>query len=173
VTPISLADQSYNRKVWHQNHRSILISPASKITYDVLRLKRGTLPARICFLLISLTFSGVMHSCAGIAAGRSPKQLNALHFFLTQALGVLFEEFVQLSFVKLMGQRTKCEQEQDETPSSLTRLLGYLWVAAFLTWSGPAWLYPQASSAPLPGQNNSFVPYSFIKAWKMGDIRAG
>jgi hypothetical protein len=122
---------------------------------------------------MSFTLSGLLHSCAGIAAGRSPKQLNALHFFLTQALGVVLEEIVQLAFAKLTGKRSEAEMEQDGPPSPLTRLLGYLWVAAFLTWSGPAWLYPQASSAPLPGQNNSFLPYSFIRAWKMGDVRAG
>jgi len=114
-----------------------------------------------------------MHSCAGIAAGRSPKQLNVLHFFLTQALGVVVEEIVQPAFMKLLGRRTKAEKEQDGPPSSMNRLFGYLWVAAFMTWSGPVWLYPQASSTASPGQSNSFVPYSFIKAWKLRNVRAG
>jgi len=158
-------------KVWHQNLRSLLTGPAEKITYDVLQLPRGSLSARFCSVFISFALSGVMHSCAGIAAGMSPKQLNVLHFFITQALGVVVEDLVRLAFSKAKSQEGK--KEKIGPPSLANRVIGYLWVAAFMTWSGPVWLYPQASRPAPPGTNTSFLPYSIIKAWKMGDIRAG
>ncbi|CAD6446129.1 4e9caf82-547c-4e00-923f-874d61be0b17 [Sclerotinia trifoliorum] len=158
-------------KVWHQNLRSLLTGPAAKITYDVLHLSRGSVPARLCSLFITFFLSGVMHSCAGIAAGMSPKQLNVVHFFVTQALGIVVEDFVSLAFSKMMGQKDK--KKKTGPPSLAQRLIGYLWVAAFMTWSGPVWLYPQASRPVLPGTNSSFLPYSIIRAWKMGDLRAG
>ncbi|CAG8981537.1 hypothetical protein HYALB_00013164 [Hymenoscyphus albidus] len=104
---------------------------------------------------------------------RSPKQLDVLHFFLTQALGVVLEDTAPLLLWKLMGKRTNDEKQQDEPPWPMSRLLGYLWVAAFMSWSGPVWLYPQAASTAPLGQSSSFLPYSIIKACKSGDIRAG
>jgi hypothetical protein len=113
----------------------------------------------------------MMHSCAGVAAGMSPKQLNVVHFFITQAMGVVIEDLVRLAFLKAKGEERK--SEKNRSPSLTHRFIGYLWVAAFMTWSGPIWLYPQASKPISPGTNNSFLPYSIIKVWKMGDIRAG
>lgn len=56
-------------------------------------------------------------------------------------------------------------------------LVRYLWVAAFIARSGPVWLYPRASKLPLPETNDSFVPYSILRTWKMEhfrrDVRAG
>lgn len=102
----------------------------------------------------------------------SPKQLNVLHFFITQALGVVIEDLVRLAFLKATGKEDE-GKKKSRPPSLANRIIGYLWVAAFMTWSGPVWLYPQASKPVSPGTNSSFLPYSIIKAWKMGDIRAG
>jgi hypothetical protein len=101
----------------------------------------------------------------------SPRELSVLYFFLTQALGVALEDLVPLAFVKVKGQESK--KEEITPPSLTTKIIGYLWVAAFMAWSGPVWLYPQASKPAPPGINSSFLPYSIIKAWKMGDICAG
>ncbi|TVY85301.1 Acetyltransferase pyr8 [Lachnellula suecica] len=158
-------------KVWHQNLRSLLTGPASKITYGILKLPRESLLARFVGVVITFALSGVMHSCAGIAAGMSPKQLNVLHFFLTQALGVIIEDLVRLVSLKAKGEEGI--EKKDVPPTIANRIIGYLWVAAFMTWSGPVWLYPQASKPMPPGTNSSFLPYSIINAWKMGDFRAG
>ncbi|KAJ8058855.1 hypothetical protein OCU04_011838 [Sclerotinia nivalis] len=158
-------------KVWHQNLRSLLTGPAAKITYDVLHLRRGSLPAHFSSVIITFALSGIMHSYAGVAAGMSPKQLNVIHLFITQALGVVVEDLVRLGFLKATGQGSK--KGKNDTPSLAHKIIGYLWVVAFMTWSGPVWLYPQASKPTSLGINSSFVPYSIIKAWMMGDVRAG
>ncbi|EDN99710.1 hypothetical protein SS1G_02568 [Sclerotinia sclerotiorum 1980 UF-70] len=38
------------------------------------------------------TVAEAVTSCAGIAAEMSPKQLNIVHFFITQALGIVMED---------------------------------------------------------------------------------
>lgn len=122
-------------------------------------------------MFTSFALSGVMHSCAGIAAGMPPNQLNVLHFFITQALGVVIEDLVSQAISRWKGQDGKDKEKRG--PSLTNRAIGYLWVAAFMTWSGPVWLYPQASKPVSPGTNSSFLPYSIIKAWKARDIHAG
>ncbi|PQE23046.1 hypothetical protein CJF32_00004434 [Rutstroemia sp. NJR-2017a WRK4] len=165
--PFGSLFQAYSVK----NLWGLLTGPAAKITYNVLHLPHGSLSARFCNVFVTFALSGMMHSCAGIATGMSPKQLNVVHFFITQAMGVVIEDLVRLAFLKAKGEERK--SEKNTSPSLAHRLIGYLWVAAFMTWSGPVWLYPQASKPISPGTNNSFLPYSIIKAWKMGDIRAG
>jgi hypothetical protein len=130
-------------------------------------LPHGSLPARYCSVFISFVLSGVMHSCAGIAAGMSFKQLNVLHFFITQALGVVVEDLVRVAFSNARGNRGR-EDKNSLPPPLAIRLIGYVWVAAYMAWSGPVWLYPQASKTAPLGTNISFLPYSIIDAWKNG-----
>jgi hypothetical protein len=85
------------------------------------------------------------------------KELGVFRFFCTQAFGLLIEQGVMLIFKKLHR-----SEEGKRRPSVLVRLLGFVWVAAFMTWSGPAWLYPQA--AKVQSQvGTSFLPFSIVE----------
>jgi hypothetical protein len=105
--------------------------------------------------------------------GAVTEAAQRLAFLSHASAGVVFEEIVQLAYLHVMSKATEAEKEQEGNQFSIIRLFGYVWVVAFMTWSGPAWLYPQASSPPLPGQKTNFFPHSVITAWKMGDVRAG
>lgn len=56
---------------------------------------------------------------------------GALRFFLTQALGIMLEDGAQEIYRRLGGK-----------PDVLSRIAGYLWVVAFLSWSTAVWQYP-------------------------------
>ena len=58
---------------------------------------------------------------------------GALRFFTTQALGIMLEDGVQESFGRIRGGRK---------PGLWSRVVGYFWVLAFLSWSTAAWQYP-------------------------------
>jgi hypothetical protein len=118
-------------------------------------------------VLISFALFGVMQSCAKIAAGMLSKQLNVLHFFNTHALGVVVEDLVRLAWFKAKGQEGK-KKEKVRPPSLVNRIIGYLWVASFMIWSGPVWLYPQASKPAPLGTSSSFVPYSIKGRGRLG-----
>lgn len=121
----------------------------------MLHLPYKPVPARFCNVIITFALSGVMHSCAGIAAGMLPKQLNMVQFLITQALGVVVGDLIWLVFSKIKGEKNR---EKTEPPSLMRKIIGYIWVAAFMTGSGSVWLHPQASRSTSPGTNDNFLP---------------
>ena len=87
---------------------------------------------------------------------------------------MVIKDLVRVAYLKVkVREGPKMEEEEAEPPSLANRVFGYSWVAAFMTWSGSVWLYPQASRPASPGTNNSFFPHNIGKAWKTGNFRAG
>lgn len=66
-----------------------------------------------------------------MAASIPPKDSGAMRFFCTQALGIMLEDGAQEVFRRFGGK-----------PGLPSRLLGYVWIVMFLSWSTAAWLYP-------------------------------
>lgn len=68
--------------------------------------------------------------------------------FIMQAVGITVEDFVQWVYRTIrLGQQPRARDDKAdgkggvESPSAWQRAVGYLWVAAWLTWSTPAWSY--------------------------------
>ncbi|KAF2865631.1 membrane bound O-acyl transferase family-domain-containing protein [Massariosphaeria phaeospora] len=146
-------------KFWHQLLRRPLTVPASALVHDVLCLPRHTVPAGALKILISFAISGAMHTAAGVASGMPAHELGVFRFFCTQAFGVLFEQSVISVFRSVRGVAEK--EKEREKPPVWMRAVGFVWVAGFMAWSGPAWLYPQAARAPRQGAT-SFLPFSVV-----------
>jgi hypothetical protein len=86
-------------------------------------------------------------------------QLGVFRFFCTQAAGLILEQSV-ISLFK----RTEEEGDQsDGAPAWYAKLAGFIWVGAFMAWTGPSWIYPQAARASAPAQGPSaFLPFSIV-----------
>jgi len=126
--------------------------------HDFLRIPRSSLLGATLTLILSFALSGALHTVAGVASAMPLKELGVFRFFCTQALGVLVEQGAIANLRRLYG-RTK----DTKNPDYGAKALGYMWVAAFMIWSGPAWIYPQALRAPPKGATN-FLPFSIVGA---------
>ena len=129
---------SQNRSVfWHQHTRQKFNSPATFITNTVLGLKSGTVLARYTNMLLTFMISGLVHRITDVAAGIPWRSSGAYTFFCTQALGIILEDSVQASYRYICGTK-----RTSGPPQRWIRMVGYVWVLAFLVWSTPAWFYP-------------------------------
>jgi hypothetical protein len=87
-------------------------------------------------------------------------QLGVFRFFCTQAVGVVVEQGVVL-LIKRMWRKDDEANEGKGGPAWYVRGMGYVWVVAFMTWTGPSWIYPQAARAPARGAA-AFLPFSVV-----------
>jgi hypothetical protein len=145
--------------------RRPLTAPANYLVHNILQLSRHSIPAGIITIISSFALSGLLHTAAGISSGMPADQLGIFRFFCTQAFGVIVEQAVVSLYSKMKGQNTDASQEQHD-PAWYARIAGYVWVMAFMTWTGPSWIYPQAAKVPAQGPTN-FLPFSII-GWLRG-----
>ncbi|KAH8732135.1 membrane bound O-acyl transferase family-domain-containing protein, partial [Phaeosphaeriaceae sp. PMI808] len=138
-------------KFWYQLLRRPLTGPASAITHDFLELPRNSMPRGLVTLFLSFTPSAVLHIVAGLSSGAPIAELGVFRFFWTQAFSITVEEALRALLIRVQYKRN-CGQKST----------GYVWVGAFLTWSDPAWLYPQISRPSKPGPGG-FLPFSIVR----------
>lgn len=77
-----------------------------------------------------------MHILADAGGGLPMRQSGALQFFCMQALGIMIEDGVQ----EIYKQFTK--RKSGTVPTRSERIIGYIWVVAFLVWTSPVWVFP-------------------------------
>jgi hypothetical protein len=65
------------------------------------------------------------------------QEYGAIQFFCNQALGIMIEDGVQELYRRISGK----SNDSVDTPL-WAKIMGYLWVVAFLSWSTPIWVYP-------------------------------
>jgi hypothetical protein len=73
-----------------------------------------------------------MHIFSDVGGGLPVRQSGAFYFFCVQALGIVIEDGVQAVWRKVTGRDA----------GVLGRIVGYAWVAAWVVWSSPVWVYP-------------------------------
>ncbi|KAM0804237.1 membrane bound O-acyl transferase family-domain-containing protein, partial [Usnea florida] len=118
---------------WHQCLRPSITGPADTLTTALLPLPPTTLPARYTRLLLAFLISGLIHHASDIAMGIPLSSAGSFSFFLLQPLGIMLEDGIQWL---TSGSRSAFERRA-------RRVVGYVWVVAFLTWTTPRWFYPQ------------------------------
>lgn len=91
--------------------------------------------ARYMNLFFVFAGSGIKHIVSDVAAGIPLDETGALPFFAVQAFGVMFEDAV-----KALWQRYN-KNEAERKVKRWQKILGYVWVLAFMVWSTPAWSY--------------------------------
>ena len=123
------------RTVWHQNLRATFDGISHLVNHDLLRIPKGTLLARYSRIWIAFFISGAIH--AGMAEDSYHiRGSGTVRFFCTQALGIMLEDGVQAMWARVASDRRK----KRDTPL-WNKIVGFLWLLAFMTWSTPVWSY--------------------------------
>lgn len=140
---------------WHQNLRKSLSAPADVVVYKVLRFSKGALITRYLHLSLVFLFSGLVHEFTDIAEGFPRSYVGSIHFFMTQAVGIMLEDVVQALYRAIRG------AQRDTPPTTVARAIGYIWVTLFLCWSTPMWTYAR-QSAMRGEQSENLLPFSLL-----------
>ena len=99
-----------------------------------------------------------MHALTEIAEGIPWGRSDAVRFFCTQVMGIMFEDGVQ-AIVSRMRMQFHGHRVM---PPVIYLWAGYVWVAAFLIWSTSIWIY--ASLYENKGEEKDLtVPFSIIR----------
>jgi len=153
--PDSPTDANSYSVFWHQQNSRKFSSIANYIVHEQLGLPRHVVSARYIRVLVAFLASGVLHFIGDSSAGIPVRQSGALRFFLTQAGGLIMEDLVSKLYF---------HPERASKPSNkLERVVGFVWVASFLTWSVPAYVYPMMWRTQL-GLNDSTIPFTLFES---------
>lgn len=121
------------------------------------------------------TLSGLLHQIGSYSLGISLGVSDAFSFFGITALGVFIEEaFLKSSRKPASGAPQQGKEHKDKqqniSVALLKRLVGYLWVLAWLGTSGSFLIYPVVSVAIV---NRSVgVPYSAVEGFGLQETVA-
>ncbi|MCJ1464148.1 hypothetical protein MMC07_002761 [Pseudocyphellaria aurata] len=144
--------------VWHQQLRKPLSAFSDVIVFKILRLRKGALVTRYLHLSLVFFFSGVLHEVLHVAQAVPRPYGVELHFYMTQAVGIMLEDIVQAMYRSIRG------IQRGTPPTPTTRLVGYIWLALFLSWSSPVWVYIRLRTATTdPSQQ--LLPFSLLSLW--------
>lgn len=111
-------------------------------------------------LLSIFLVSGFMHLLIDIASGVPLHASGAMTFFATQALGIAIEDLAIATYRFLFVSSLR-------PPSLGERILGRIWVVAFLTWSTPVYFYPMLWRSNM-GLEDSTIPFSVVRMLRQG-----
>lgn len=138
-----LISVSLNSVTWHQHLRSKLSTISDFLTYDICRLRKGSLVARYFNIFISFFISGAIRCLTIFTAGFTFRHsCGAFTYFCAQVLGIIIEDGVQALYRWMRG----VSRDAGRQPSLWARFVGFIWVLLFLTWSTPAFIYPMLAA---------------------------
>lgn len=137
--------------------RTRLATPANLVTYSMLRLRKGSFAARYTSILLTFLVSGVLHALLDLTIGVPFTESGAVQFYCLQAIGIMLEDGVQFVFHRLTRNETRTMLQ----PKGWTRMVGYLWLVAWMTWCAPIWFYPGAMRNK-GEERDHILPFSFL-----------
>jgi hypothetical protein len=103
--------------------------------------------------MLVFQLSGLVHVVGDIAAGISVKNSGVMRWFSIQALGFVIEDGVAALWRALTGRR-------DDEGKLWQKIIGFLWVLAWMTWTMPVWTYPISKES----KGEGILPFSMIRA---------
>ena len=148
-----LTEKPLFSRVWHQNNREKLSVPTRYIVRDVLNLPKESYLGHQLFFFLVFLLSGFLHSTIDLSAEIPWHESGAIRFFCTQALGIWTEEVIRAFCVRLYWGIRPLPR--------WTVLVGHVWVALFLSWSWPAYMYPMLHRTREESAD-SFLPFSVV-----------
>ena len=124
----------------------------SNFVSTALHLPPRTLFTTYFKLFTSFLISGLIHATGDYVLYHNFSQGGALRFFLLQAVAITFEDTVIAIFSRLplveLGVRGGGKIY------SAYKLVGYIWVFAWFTFSMPIWLDPQVHAGTVDETRN-------------------
>lgn len=122
------------------------------------------LVSRCVRLHLAFFITALVHIPGVVILGESPFSVGVPKFFLMQAVGIVIESTVLYMWMTI----TRAKPES-VISGRMTKLLGYIWVLAWTTWTGPSftWLVARAL---IPGKDD-VVPWSFLKWLGYGNLQ--
>ena len=136
-----------------------------------MRLQKGSWITRYSRLFVAFLVSGIVHALTDVGEGYRWATSGSIRFFLTHWFGILIEDTVQDAYCYFLppsnATKTSAEQggRQSGTSKRWARWVGRMWLAAFLVWSTPAWIYP-VLRVNLGEKKDVALPFSFVKLLK-------
>ncbi|KZT51241.1 hypothetical protein CALCODRAFT_477393 [Calocera cornea HHB12733] len=153
-------------RAWHQLCRQFLTANAQFVSRSILGVKKGNPLLRYLELYLTFFLSGAVHWVGSYALLRHHTGANrTMLFFLLQAAVITLEDFI-VAFGKRLGIKDGWS----------VRLLGYVWVVAWLVLLTPIWTEPlvKAGFLELSHQNEfSLVQGIWEGKWHPGYERTG
>jgi hypothetical protein len=159
MTPILTVVAYVSSTVWHQLLRNDLYDPATFLAHDVLGLPTTGLAQRYFKIFVAFGISGALHAMAETTRGISLKDQGAVRFFCTQTLGIMIEDGFQELWRRLFGNAESDERVNGSKsgpegskyarPALWKRVVGFLWLWAFMAWTTPSWIYPKMAQKML------------------------
>ncbi|KAH8172382.1 membrane bound o-acyl transferase family protein [Sarocladium implicatum] len=116
---------------WHQTWQRFLADHANWVVFDILHLPKSSPITRYTKYLVVFYISGLLHLAPDLTLGMSIKESPAIIFFTTQALGIMIETEVQSLNARVGLVKS----------SAVAKAIGYIWLAAWLTWTVPWWSF--------------------------------
>ena len=115
--------------------RATLEGISDLLNHDLLHIPKGTWLARYLKIWIAFFISGSIHA-GMVEDSYDIRGSGTVRFFCTQAFGIMLEDGVQAIWARSPYDRRK----KLDTPV-WHKIVGFLWLLAFMTWSTPAWSY--------------------------------
>lgn len=108
-------------------------------------------------MLIAVFFlSSLFHIAEDAGEGMNWRDSGSFRYFCMQPIGIMLEDAVQEIYRR--GYPTAQAKAEDKT---WTRIVGYVWFVAWMTWTTPAWIYPKALLAK-GGPEDRLLPLSIL-----------
>lgn len=118
-------------RTWHQMLRRLLTVHA-KFVVKVLHIKNGTSLSWHVQLFVVFTLSALLHLVGEYRIFNNWTSGGAMSFFVIQAVGITIEDMIIALASKIGFRKT----------TSLSKLVGYVWVCGWLTWTIVWWIGP-------------------------------
>jgi hypothetical protein len=114
--------------------------------------------SRYIRLHVAFFITALIHVPGVVILGESPFAIGLFKFFLMQAVGILIESMIFNIWITA----TKTRIDHVPVPAGIIAyLLGYIWVLAWISWTGPEYTW-MVARAVVEGRDN-VVPWSFIR----------
>ncbi|PGH05208.1 hypothetical protein GX51_03107 [Blastomyces parvus] len=158
--------RNYWGKFWHQIFRWPFTSISNYLTRRILRLPRPSFLERYLNTLFIFSLSGILHVPILAATGISPLDSwrGAMLYFAPFTLGFMIEDAAQA-----LWRRLGVEKSESKAASAgmtvLKRVVGMLWVIAFMSMTTPFFAYPVSR---VPAERRELIPSGFSIARMVG-----
>ena len=94
------------------------------------------------------------------------EEVGAIRFFVMHGVGIMIEDSVQWFFSRLRQSRGANDDDR-RAISWWARIVGYVWVLLWMSWTMPGWAYPNYRRS----DGELLLPFSLIESvarWKGG-----